>query len=112
MEFKSREACIEHHVEQFPTLPRYMIELALNYDLAEQEKPPTGKQKRKLKAKVDRKKPTPIERKAVASETAAVVVMTAAEYTPAPPMKCSISVDGADAVEKSEENIIDASDIL
>jgi len=27
-------------------------------------------------------------------------------------MKGSISVDGADTVEKSEENIIDASDIL
>jgi hypothetical protein len=46
MEFKSRKACIEHYQEQYPNLPRYMIEMALNYDLSEgahtNEKPLTG----------------------------------------------------------------------
>ena len=55
MEFKSRKACIEHYQEQYPNLPRYMIEMALNYDLSEgattNEKPLTGKQKRKQKQK-------------------------------------------------------------
>eukprot|EP01047_Picozoa_sp_COSAG01_P094578 COSAG01_NODE_25461_length_741_cov_1.606202_2_plen_147_part_00 len=54
MEFKSRKACIEHYQEQYPNLPRYMIEMALNYDLSEgatNEKPLTGKQKRKRKQK-------------------------------------------------------------
>jgi hypothetical protein len=55
MEFASRKKCIEHYQDQFPNLPRYMIEMALDYDLAQgdgsssNEKPPTGKQKRKLK---------------------------------------------------------------
>ena len=55
MEFPNRKACIEHYQEQFPNLPRYMIEMALDYDLAQgdgsssNEKPLTGKQRRKLK---------------------------------------------------------------
>ena len=55
MEFASRKKCIEHYQDQFPHLPRYMIEMALDYDLAQgdgsssNEKPLTGKQKRQLK---------------------------------------------------------------
>ena len=55
MEFASRKKCIEHYQDQFPYLPRYMIEMALDYDLAQgdgsssNEKPLTGKQKRQLK---------------------------------------------------------------
>ena len=53
MEFVNRKACIEHYQEQFPRLPRYMVEMALDYDLANEgqstEKPLTGKQKRKQK---------------------------------------------------------------
>ena len=33
MEFANREACINHYQEQFPRLPRYMIQMALDYDL-------------------------------------------------------------------------------
>ena len=49
MEFVNRKACIEHYQDQFPNLPRYMIEMALDYDLAQgegsasNEKPMTGK---------------------------------------------------------------------
>ena len=54
MEFASRYKCIEHYQSQFPNLPRYMIEMALDYDLqnggVSNEKPKTGKQKRKEKA--------------------------------------------------------------
>ncbi len=54
MEFASRYKCIEHYQSQFPNLPRYMIEMALDYDLqnggASNEKPKTGKEKRKEKA--------------------------------------------------------------
>jgi len=53
MEFVNRKACIEHYQEQFPRLPRYMVEMALDYDLSNggesNEKPLTGKQKRRRK---------------------------------------------------------------
>ena len=32
--FPNRQACIDHYNEQFPTLPPYLIELALDFDLA------------------------------------------------------------------------------
>lgn len=53
MEFVNRKACVEHYQEQFPNLPKYMIEMALDYDLSNggqsNEKPLTGSQKRKQK---------------------------------------------------------------
>jgi hypothetical protein len=53
MEFSSRVACIKYYQEEYPNLPRYMIEMALDYDLSNggtsNEKPLTGKQKRKQK---------------------------------------------------------------
>ena len=53
MEFANREACINHYQEQFPRLPRYMIQMALDYDLnqggSSNEKPLTNKEKRKQK---------------------------------------------------------------
>ena len=53
MEFPNRIKCIEHYQSQFPNLPRYMIEMALDYDLqnggASNEKPKTGKEKRREK---------------------------------------------------------------
>jgi hypothetical protein len=60
MEFASRKACIEHYQEQYPNLPRYMIDMALNYDLhngaTTTEKPLTGKQKRKQRRRKALKK--------------------------------------------------------
>ena len=53
MEFANRKACIDHYEGQFPNLPRYMIEMALDYDLQHggqtSEKPKTNKQKRELR---------------------------------------------------------------
>ena len=53
MEFASRYKCIEHYQGQFPNLPRYMIEMALDYDLengaVSAEKAQTGSQRRKSK---------------------------------------------------------------
>eukprot|EP01046_Picozoa_sp_COSAG06_P053827 COSAG06_NODE_9406_length_1906_cov_8.678453_3_plen_69_part_01 len=43
MEFASRQKCIEHYQNQFPNLPRYMVEMALEYDL-QTSKPLTNKQ--------------------------------------------------------------------
>ena len=34
MEFPNRKACIDHYEQQFPNIPRYVIEMALDYDLA------------------------------------------------------------------------------
>ena len=64
MEFANRKACIDHYEDQFPNLPRYMIEMALDYDLAtgapSNEKPLTGKEKRKQKQL--KKKQEPVKR--------------------------------------------------
>ena len=52
MEFPNRKSCIDHYEAQFPNLPRYMIEIALDYDLSQQaseKKPLTGAQRRKQK---------------------------------------------------------------
>ena len=52
MEFPNRKSCIDHYEAQFPNLPRYMIEIALDYDLsqkASEKKPLTGAQRRKQK---------------------------------------------------------------
>ena len=63
MEFVNRKACIEHYQDQFPNLPRYMIEMALDYDLsqgggsASNEKPLTGKQKRQQKQQKKEREP-------------------------------------------------------
>ena len=66
MEFANRKACVEHYQAQFDNLPRYMIEMALDYDLAtsdgaaSNEKPLTGKEKRRLKQA--KQEHVPIER--------------------------------------------------
>ena len=48
MEFANRQKCIEHYQNQFPNLPRYMVDMALDYDL-QTSKPLTNKQKREQK---------------------------------------------------------------
>lgn len=68
MEFPSRKKCIEYYQDQFPDLPRYMIEMALEYDLAQgdgsssNEKPLTGKEKRKQKQLLKQQQAQPRER--------------------------------------------------
>ena len=109
MEFENRKACIEHYESQFPNLPRYMIEMALDYDLQHggqtSEKPKTSKQKRELK-RVQKEQAAPVKREinetikdALANakplEVDAVRVVRAEDYVMPPMMKGAINVDGA-----------------
>lgn len=111
MEFASRHKCIEHYQNEFPNLPRYMIEMALDYDLAQgdgsssNEKPLTGKQKRKLKQAKKQHEPVAQHRElnrtiqnALESgqplEIDCARVLKAEEYEMPPFIKGHIEVDG------------------
>eukprot|EP01043_Picozoa_sp_COSAG02_P104927 COSAG02_NODE_40933_length_400_cov_0.418605_1_plen_48_part_10 len=48
MEFHSRKACIDYYDGQFRHLPRYMIEMAFDFDEAQSKKKMTGAERRKL----------------------------------------------------------------
>ena len=115
MEFANRKACIDHYEEQFPNLPRYMIEMALDYDLAtgapSNEKPLTGKEKRKLKQQ--KKKQEPVKRElnekiqdALKSgkrlELDCAKVLKADEYEMPPFVPGHIEVDGANLMQQLE----------
>ena len=102
MEFVSRKKCIEHYQDQYPHLPRYMIEMALDYDLqnggSSNEKPKSGAQKRKAKRikqlQSDRDTTVAKAIESGASELPCVSVVPAAKFKPAPFVKGYISVDG------------------
>ena len=117
MEFANRKACIDHYEDQFPNLPRYMIEMALDYDLAQgegsasNEKPLTGKEKRKLKQQ--KKKQEPVKRElnekiqdALKSgkrlELDCAKVLKADEYEMPPFVPGHIEVDGANLMQQLE----------
>ena len=115
MEFANRKACVEYYEDQFPNLPRYMIEMALDYDLAtgapSNEKPLTGKEKRKLKQQ--KKKQEPVKRElnekiqdALKSgkrlELDCAKVLKADEYEMPPFVPGHIEVDGAKVVQEPE----------
>jgi hypothetical protein len=107
MEFSSRVACIKYYQEEYPNLPRYMIEMALDYDLSNggtsNEKPLTGKQKRKqkqMKKKVE-KRDTGVQdliQDAVNSgkpiEIDSVGIVRKEDYVMPPFVKGYISVEG------------------
>ena len=110
MEFASRKKCIEHYQDQFPNLPRYMIEMALDYDLAQgegsasNEKPLTGKQKRQQKQV--KKTQEPVKRElnetiqdaletGKSLEIDCAQVVKAEEYEMPPFIKGHIEVDGS-----------------
>ena len=110
MEFASRKKCIEHYQDQFPNLPRYMIEMALDYDLAQgegsasNEKPLTGKQKRQQKQV--KKQQEPVKRElnetiqdaletGKSLEIDCAQVVKAEEYEMPPFIKGHIEVDGS-----------------
>jgi hypothetical protein len=110
MEFASRKECIEHYQDQFPNLPRYMIEMALDYDLAQgdgsasNEKPLTGKQKRQQKQV--KKTQEPVKRElnetiqdaletGKSLEIDCAQVVKAEEYEMPPFIKGHIEVDGS-----------------
>ena len=126
MEFANRKACVEHYEDQFPNLPRYMIEMALDYDLAQgegsasNEKPLTGRQKRKQKQV--KKKQEPIKRElnekiqdALKSgkrlELDCAKVLKADEYEMPPFVPGHIEVDGAKVVETQEPEIEEIQEI-
>ena len=115
MEFASRKECIEHYQDQFPNLPRYMIEMALDYDLAQgegsasNEKPLTGKQKRQQKQV--KKQQEPVKRElnetiqdaletGKSLEIDCAQVVKAEEYKMPPFIKGHIEVDGNDLIEQ------------
>ena len=115
MEFASRKKCIEHYQDQFPNLPRYMIEMALDYDLAQgegsasNEKPLTGKQKRQQKQV--KKQQEPVKRElnetiqdaletGKSLEIDCAQVVKAEEYKMPPFIKGYIEVDGNDLIEQ------------
>ena len=124
MEFANRKACIDHYEDQFPNLPRYMIEMALDYDLAtgapSNEKPLTGKEKRKQKQL--KKKQEPVKRElnekiqdALKSgkrlEIDCAKIVKADEYEMPPFVPGHIDVDGANLMQQLEpepEEIEDA----
>ena len=110
MEFASRKECIGHYQDQFPNLPRYMIEMALDYDLAQgegsasNEKPLTGKQKRQQKQV--KKTQEPVKRElnetiqdaletGKSLEIDCAQVVKAEEYKMPPFIKGHIEVDGS-----------------
>ena len=115
MEFADRKACIEHYQDQFPNLPRYMIEMALDYDLAtgapSNEKPLTGKEKRKQKQL--KKKQEPVKRELNEKiqdalktgkrlEIDCAKVLKADEYEMPPFVPGHIEVDGANLMQQLE----------
>ena len=120
MEFANRKACVEHYQDQFPNLPRYMIEMALDYDLsqgegsASNEKPLTGKQKRQQKQVKKQQEPVKRElnetiqdalKTGKSLEIDCAQVVTADEYEMPPFIKGYIEVDGnavAQAVAQEE----------
>ena len=115
MEFANRKACVEHYQAQFGNLPRYMIEMALDYDLAtsdgaaSNEKPLTGKEKRRLKQA--KQEHVPIERELTKQiqealkegkrlEIDSAQVVRVEDYVEPPKMKGYINADGVDAAEQ------------
>ena len=127
MEFANRKACVEHYEDQFPNLPRYMIEMALDYDLAQgegsasNEKPLTGRQKRKQKQV--KKKQEPIKRElnekiqdALKSgkrlEIDCAKIVKADEYGMPPFVAGHIEVDGAKVVQEPEPEIEEIDDAV
>ena len=122
MEFANRKACVDHYEDQFPNLPRYMIEMALDYDLAtgapSNEKPLTGKEKRKQKQL--KKKQEPVKRElnekiqdALKSgkrlEIDCAKIVKADEYEMPPFVPGHIDVDGAEVAQDPRiEEIEDA----
>ena len=109
MEFASRKECIGHYQDQFPNLPRYMIEMAPDYDLAQgegsasNEKPLTGKQKRQQKQVKKTREPVKRElnetiqnalKTGNSLEIDCAQVIKAEEYEIPPFIKGHIEVDG------------------
>ena len=100
MEFHSRKACVDYYSEQYPHLPKYMVEMALDYDLEQSNKKMTGAEHRKLKRAT---KEIVLEDSCVTElkSCGSAQVVTPNEYTMPPMVKGAIEVDGAQL--KSED---------
>ena len=99
MEFHTRKACLDYYSDNFPHLPRYMIEMALDYDLEQSNKKMTGSERRKLK-RADLGAGLSKEKEVSASQGTARV-LKADEYTPAPMINGTIATDEP-AIETAE----------
>ena len=121
MEFANREACINHYQEQFPRLPRYMIQMALDYDLnqggSSNEKPLTNKEKRKQKQA--KKAQPPVTREFEEQlksklengeflEFECAKVVKGEDYVMPPMMQGAVNVDGAEYAKLQEQKQSDA----
>ena len=121
MEFANREACINHYQDQFPRLPRYMIQMALDYDLnqggSSNEKPLTNKEKRKQKQA--KKAQPPVTREFEEQlksklengeflEFECAKVVKGGDYVMPPMMQGAVNVDGAEYAKLQEQKQSDA----
>jgi len=125
MEFASRHKCIEHYQSQFPNLPRYMVEMALDYDLAtskessSNEKPLTNKEKRQQKRNLKQQKEQ-VKRTCTINEQLkealdsgqpleldCAQVIKGSDYKMPPFIKGHIEVDGQDVAD-SMQSMTDA----
>ena len=111
MEFSSRRKCIEYYSEHYPNLPRYMIEMALDYDLST-SKPKTGREKRKQKRDAQAGQCKAIERgqwlqqkleNAEQLELDVGKVIPAVEYVMPPFVKGHIECDGMEVAAQIED---------
>ena len=121
MEFVNRKACIEHYQEQFPRLPRYMVEMALDYDLSNggesNEKPLTGKQKRRRKKDLTKqtKRDTSVQdmiqealKEGKPIEIDCARIIKKGEYVMPPLVKGYVSTEGIlEQIEEQEELLPD-----
>jgi hypothetical protein len=93
MEFPSRKHCIDHYADLYPNLARYMIEIALDYDLNRVK--PTGSQKRARKRHTDTRK----EEADDYDPNTAVKVIAACEKEESTMIEGCIEVDGIEMTE-------------
>jgi hypothetical protein len=126
MEFANRHKCIEYYQSQFPNLPRYMIEMALDYDLATSkgsatsEKPMTNREKREMKRnlKLLKQKRTctindELKAKLEAGEPLELdcaTIVKGSDYKMPPYVKGHIEVDGQDVANSAKPTIEEIKD--
>jgi hypothetical protein len=106
MEFPSRKDCIEHYQGLYPNIPKFMIDVALEYDLSTQKqdkKPQTGKARREVKRNKDKlgQEAKTSKRGPAQWDSTAFRVVKPEDYTACPMMKGCINVDGCEVVNES-----------
>ena len=94
MEFHSRKACIDYYSDQFPHLPKFMIEMAMDYDLEQSNKKMTGSERRKLKRAEPVKREKCLESYVPGVCYGTATVIPKEEFVMAPMIEGAIEVDG------------------